>query len=348
MITATEARARFEKSLQDIDALLDRHPLPELNGARIFGTGCTGFVGYWLLSAIESLNRRGQSIEFVALSRDPETFLARYPEFAACRWLVPWAGNVTDFPVPEGRFDWIIHGASDTSPDAAAVPAMLLQEMGNGTRRMIESFSPEGCRGFLLLSSGAVYGEQPAALPAFAEDHPFPAESPTATEPYAKGKRLMERECAGPHGALPAAVIARCFAFLGPQLPEHLAPSQLMRDALADRPITIRGDGTPQRSYLYAADLALWLLALLVRGKAGRAYNVGGDEAVSIAGLAELVRAETACPAPIRILGSANGEPRRRYIPDTSRARRELGLDAWTPLATAISRMADSIRGQSR
>lgn len=348
MISTSEARARFDRSLQDIDPLLDRQPLPELGGTRIFGTGCTGFVGYWLLSAIECLTRRGQTIEFVALSRDPQAFLARFPEFAGCHWLVPRAGNVADFAAPAGRFDWIIHGASDTSPQAAAMPATLLREMGDGTRRVIDNFAPTGCRGFLLLSSGAVYGEQPNALPGFAEDHPFPAESPTAAEPYAKGKRLMERECAVSHGALPAAVIARCFAFLGPQLPEHLAPSQLLRDALAGRPITLRGDGTPQRSYLYAADLALWLLTLLVRGTAGRAYNVGGAEAISIAGLAELVRAEAACVAPIRILGSANGEPRRRYIPDTSRARRELGLDAWTPLATAISRMADSVRGQPR
>src|SRR5271165_3372114 len=57
-------------------------------------------------------------------------------------------------------------------------------------------------------------------------------------------------------------------------------------DALAGRNIAIKGDGTLVRSYLYAADLAIWLRTLLLRGGASGenplVLNVGSSEAISI------------------------------------------------------------------
>jgi hypothetical protein len=43
-------RSVFETACADLTALLDRQPLPELSGIRLFATGCTGFFGYWLLA----------------------------------------------------------------------------------------------------------------------------------------------------------------------------------------------------------------------------------------------------------------------------------------------------------
>lgn len=339
----------FETACSDLGVLLEKHPLPELAGIRLFATGCTGFFGYWLLAALECLNQNGQAIEVVALSRDPHAFLDRHPEFRHLPWLSFARGDVVNFDLPGGRFDGVIHGATDASPHAAAAPSTLLAGMIDGTRRVLDMLADSGGSRFLLISSGAVYGNQPASVPALTEDSGLAGDPLSPADAYGEGKRIMEMLCACRAGReVPAPVVARCFAFVGPHLPGHLAPAQFLRDALAGGPIVLRGDGSPLRSYLYAADLAIWLLTLLARGNAGRAYNVGGTDVISLADLAGVIRDTVAPGTSIEILGTDNGAPRHRYLPDTGRASVELGLKVWTPLPGAIARMADALNPGSQ
>ena len=153
----------------------------------------------------------------------------------------------------------------------------------------------------------------------------------------------MQCACSADEG-LPAAVVARCFAFVGPYLPAHLAPAQFVRDLLNRGEIVLHGDGTALRSYLDAADLAIWLLTLLARGTAGRAYNVGGADTVSIGELADTIRDVLRPSAVVTTDGQADNAPRHRYLPDTARAREELGLVPWTPLSLSIARMAQAVQ----
>ncbi len=89
----------------------------------------------------------------------------------------------------------------------------------------------------------------------------------------------------------------------------------------------MNGDGTARRSYLYAADLAVWLWTILIRGESGRPYNVGSEADVSIADLAHLVADTVRSGIPVRIAEQARpGAPTARYIPSTARAAVELGL----------------------
>jgi len=167
---------------------------------------------------------------------------------------------------------------------------------------------------------------------------------------YGLGKKTAEHICAlyasqfGLH-----LTIARCFAFVGPYLPLdiHYAIGNFIHDGLNKRSITIRGNGTPYRSYLYAADLVIWLWTILLWGTSLRPYNVVSDDDLTIEQVARQV-SEHFEPSPaLKILGArVDDEPPARYVPSIMRARRELGLEAWIPLHEAISRTINYYRGQ--
>jgi dTDP-glucose 4,6-dehydratase len=194
----------------------------------------------------------------------------------------------------------------------------------------------------LAASSGAVYGRQPPELTHIPETY---AGAPDPLDPasaYGEGKRLAEHLCAlyhHRHGI--DTKIARCFAFVGPHLPldAHFAIGNFIRDALAGGPVRVSGDGTPCRSYLYAADLAVWLWTILFRAPACRPYNIGSGESVTILEAARAV-AESAGlpPSAVTVARSPSAAPPQRYVPDVSRAETELGLRAWTPLGEAVAR----------
>ena len=135
------------------------------------------------------------------------------------------------------------------------------------------------------------------------------------------------------------AKIARCFAFVGPHLNRgiHFAIGNFIQNCLDGKPITINGDGTPLRSYLYADDLVEWLFAILQRGESGRPYNVGSDHAVSIRELAETVRKVMGSNSDIIVEGAPKvGEEPSVYVPSIERTRSELGLEVKVSLEDAI------------
>jgi nucleoside-diphosphate-sugar epimerase len=137
--------------------------------------------------------------------------------------------------------------------------------------------------------------------------------------------------------------IARCFAFVGPHLPldAHFAIGNFIRDAMRGGPILIQGDGTPRRSYMYAADLAIWLWTMLFQAESLRAFNVGSENDRSIREIAEAVVSAIHPGAEIKIAQKAiAGAPIRRYVPSVQAAKRALQLDDGIALAEAIRRTA--------
>jgi len=227
-------------------------------------------------------------------------------------------------------------------------PAQTFLRNLEGTRHTLEFAQSAKASRFLLLSSGAVYGIQPPELARIPESYPGTRNALDASSAYGLMKSASEflaSEATRSGG--PECVLARAFAFVGPELPldRNYAIGNFIRDALGTGPIRIEGDGTPFRSYLYAGDLAVWLWALLARGRAGEAYNVGSPKALNILQLAETVR-NLLCPdRAITVAGRP--DPDRlpaRYVPDTSRAEQELGLEIAVPLEEAIRRTAEWVQ----
>lgn len=322
-------------------------------GKRVFLTGATGFFGAWLLESLAHCNRTlNLNISAFVLCRNPESVLARFPHLHGENSIHWVQGDVRSFSFPEGEFEFILHGAAPTTAAVNLNALDLLSVIIDGTRRTIAFARERHAKKFLFISSGAVYGPQPESISHIPEDY---LGGPDWTHPYAayaEGKRIAEMMCSIlAHESAVHASIARCFAFVGPHFPldQHFAIGNFISDAMAGRKILVRGDGTPMRSYLYAADLAIWLWTLLFSVGASEnspsIYNVGSGEAVSIRELAAQVIAELNPTLEIEVSSARTpGAPLLQYVPDVRKAEAHLGLSQRIGLVEAIRRTANWYR----
>ena len=247
--------------------------MAELDGGSIFITGGTGFFGRWLLALLVRARAGGVACEVTLLTRSPDRFAAECPEFAALPWLRLCEGDVRFFESPKGRFSHVIHAATETSASADSRPAQLISTIVDGTRRVLEFAALAGVRRLLYVSSGAVYGAQPADLPLLPETHPGAGDPLDPRTAYGQARRLAEHLCIVAAASGPfEAVIARAFAVVGPGLPldGHFAIGNFIADALAGREIKVKGDGTALRSYPTPPILPHGFWRFSPRGKAAR------------------------------------------------------------------------------
>ena len=323
----------------------------EMRGQRLFVTGGTGFFGAWLMESFCHANRElGLDARATLLTRSPDRFRRKCPHLARNPAVTLLEGNVRNFIFPTGEFRFVIHAATEASArQAADEPLEMLTTILAGTERTLAFAAKAATRKLLLTSSGAVYGRQPPSLTHTPETYGGGPDPLHAGSVYAEGKRTSELMCAlyQKSGHFDCK-IARCWAFCGPHLPldAHFAIGNFIGDVLAGRPILIGGDGTPRRSYLYAADLAIWLWTMLFRGPSLLPVNVGSDHDVSILELAETVARCLGVPADIRIAKQASpGGEIARYVPSVQRAAELLGLRESIGLEEGIQRTAAWYRG---
>ena len=332
----------------DLQHVLDLayQPLQSLHNARLFITGGTGFFGHWLLESLLHANRElSLGLRVTALTRSAAGFRKKAPHIAQDAAITLLEGDIRVFSFPAEPHTHIVHAAADSTGAQANAPAYQLAEsIVEGTRRVLQFATAAGAARLLYVSSGAVYGRSITDVTRIAETYRGAPDPLLLQSSYDEAKRMAEHLCvAYSANTTLECSVARCFAFVGPHLPldQHFAIGNFIGDAIENRPIHIKGDGTPLRSFLYMSDLAAWLWTLLVRGGTNRAYNVGSDEAVSIGDLARIT-ADVLRPA---LKVQIDGKPLAReapatYVPDVSRAHEELGLNVTIPLSEAIRKTA--------
>jgi dTDP-glucose 4,6-dehydratase len=327
-----------EEDLQRCHDVLGISSWRALKGQTIFIAGGTGFIGKWLLATLLDANEKlNLDCSITVLSRDPAAFKRAWPVVAG---RVSWiAGDVRDFPIPNEHFDVIVHAATDVAIQAS--PQNVFSTCLDGTRHLLELASKCGATRFLLVSSGAIYGPLPVGMSHVSETHLGGPDPLLGSSAYGEGKRVSEWLCSQASINGFEVKIARVFALVGPHLPldKQFAIGNFLQAAMAGEQIVIQGDGTPYRSYLYAADMAAWLWAVLIRGQPGRAYNVGSEESLSIRSLAERICGLLDCAHGAVVLQEVQpGLAAVHFVPETERARHELHLPAAMVLDEAITR----------
>jgi nucleoside-diphosphate-sugar epimerase len=319
--------------------------LAPLKSATIVVTGGTGFFGKWLAESIAVLNDMyAFGIECHLVARGVDGFRATCPHLAQRKDIHLVRCDVrylNEFP---SSTQWVVHAAA--TPDNrlhASNPVEVMGTIAEGTTNVLRLAARcADLRMIANVSSGHVYGLQPIEAPSTSENAFGRLSCSEPSSAYAEAKRFAETLCAAARTQAHLPVVTlRPFAFIGPyqSLETPWAINNFLRDALHGKAIRVFGNGQTVRSYMYGSDLATWVLSILVGAKSGRAYNLGSSEPISIEAVARLI---AACvnPAPDVILGSAlESHPNvSRFVPDTTAAKRDFGLDVATSLETAVRR----------
>lgn len=254
-------------------------------------SGAAGFLPAYMVECLAELNRRKGNIRIIGLVRNIEKATARLSHLLHDG--VELFHHDISLPLPPGfpRADYVIHAASQASPKFYGIdPVGTLKANSIGTAYLLDYAKDSQADGFLFFSSGDVYG-QPLLSDQLLKETDFGYLDPVEVRScYAESKRIGETMCAswtkqyGLH-----TTIVRPFHTYGPgmTLDDGRVFADFVADILNSRDIRLKSDGSAIRIFCYLADATLGFFTVMLKGKAGAAYNVGNPDAeTSIAQLA--------------------------------------------------------------
>jgi UDP-glucose 4-epimerase len=148
-------------------------------------------------------------------------------------------------------------------------------------------------------------------------------------------------------------VVGRLFNTVGPRQTGRygMVIPNFVRQALADEPLTVFGDGTQSRCFCHVSDVVRAMADLMRRDDAyGEVFNIGADEEISILDLARQVQRMTESKSEITIVPYEEAyepgfEDMQRRVPDTNKIRSLLG---WHPTRSLTEILSDVIEEHRR
>jgi dTDP-glucose 4,6-dehydratase len=204
-----------------------------------------------------------------------------------------------------------------------------------GTQILLDAIRAHPVDRFVLISSSEVYGT--ARYAPMDEEHPLEPRSP-----YAATKAGADRLAYSYYVTygLPI-VIVRPFNNYGPrQHPEKVVP-RFITQALRDVPLTIHGDGSASRDWLYVQDDAEAIQTIIeapIDSLAGEVVNVATGVDISVAEVADLVLASLGKPASLKSFVEERPGQVDRHIGSTDKLERLTGWRARTSFEEGLER----------
>jgi dTDP-glucose 4,6-dehydratase len=295
-------------------------------------TGGAGFLGSHLCDELLKREHRvicADNLETGSLAniehiRDPARFLHLGVDIIEPYFI--------DEPV-----DFIYHLASPASPiDYLRLPLHTLKVGSYGTHHTLGLAKAKRAR-FLIASTSEVYGDPLV--------HPQPESYWGHVNPigprgvYDEAKRYAEALTMAYHRQQGVdTAIVRIFNTYGSRMRPHdgRAIPTFLRQALANRPLTVFGDGSQTRSFCYVSDLIRGIIALAESGH-HEPVNIGNPDEFTLLELAETVREVTSSSSEIVFEALPVDDPKQRR-PDIALARELLGWSPQVPLRDGLER----------
>lgn len=303
----------------------------KVDALRYLITGGAGFIGSHLS---DELLRRGHRVHVLDdLSTGSITNIRHLRDEPRLEYTIDSCDNSRLVAELVDEVDVVYHLAAAVGVQLIVEsPVRTIETNVHGTEVVLAHASKKR-RPVLVASTSEVYGKS-TALP-FREDGDLVMGSTDRGRwSYACSKAIDEfLALAHYHERKLPTVVARLFNTVGPRQTGQygMVVPTFVRQALANRPITVFGDGTQQRCFCHVSDVVRALADLMDSEEHyGQVFNIGSDEEITIEQLAETVRA--ACGSSSEIVkipydeayeGGFEDMPRR--IPDTTKIEQAIG-----------------------
>jgi dTDP-glucose 4,6-dehydratase len=230
------------------------------------------------------------------------------------------------------RPDAIVNFAAETHVDRSIDdPSLFLRTNVLGTQVLLEEARRQGIARFVQISTDEVYGSL-GPQGRFTEDSPLRPNSPYAASKTAGD--LLARSWFKTYGV--PATVTRCSNNYGPcQFPEKLIPFfiSLLRE---NKPVPVYGDGMNVRDWIHVDDHSRAIEAVLLRGRPGQVYNIGGGNERTNIEITRLLLSYLGKPESlVKFVADRPGHD-RRYAIDDSKVRNELGVVLLVPFEEGL------------
>ena len=296
--------------------------------ANLLVTGGMGFIGSNFITYLIQLNDDFNiyNIDKLTYAGNPENLKdieksEKYKFFKAdiCDF------DTIDSIIEKKEIEFIINFAAESHVDRSILnPSLCCDTNISGTLALLNSARKNKIKRYLQVSTDEVYGSLAFEDPPFTEETPLKPNSPYSASKASAD--LLVRSYFKTYN-LPVN-ITRCSNNYGPyQFPEKLIPL-MINNALNEQDLPIYGQGINVRDWIHVEDHCKAILKVLLKGKPGEVYNIGGSSEVKNIDLVK--RILKVLDKPESLIKFVKDRPGHdlRYAIDYNKISKEMG---WKP-----------------
>jgi dTDP-glucose 4,6-dehydratase len=311
----------------------------KLKGQNILIIGATSFVGMWMTESILYADQKFKlGLSITIISRNYKKTIERYGKFISSGKIKPIYKSIQDVNSEElSNIQQVVNLATLT--DNYSGDSQLL-----GNLKMFENFwnilNKQSVQNILFTSSGAVYGKNAEKLSYLKETEKSDLNNYYKNLGYGLGK--ITSEFLGFEWSRRDSLnfkVARLFSFSGAFLPlsNNYIIGNFINNVIHNEPLLIKNPGKVYRSFLYGADMALWLWKILLDGD-NTVYNVGSDKEITTIELANVV--SNLYNNELKVIISQDNEGNdESYVPNIDKIKKELNVEIKYDLKLSLNKM---------